>query len=154
MSKRLELWAIGVGVLVSLGLLAVEQGFAAEKDGTPKCTNATLKGRYLFAAPATLLPPAFGVTEPSLGSAAGYHVFNGDGGINGVGTGKDVVTFLLNGIVVLQRSSADLTYQLGPDCTGTYSVTGGPKFDIFVSPGLPQLDLRGAIGGVHARVDG
>jgi hypothetical protein len=124
--KRIRLSAIGMGVLVSVGVLAVEQGFA--DDSAPKCTNATLKGRYLFAAPATLLPPAFGVTEKSLGSAAGYHIFDGKGG------GQDFVTFLLNGIVVPVPSPAPLTYTLASDCTGTYTVTEGPKFDIFVSP--------------------
>jgi hypothetical protein len=123
---RVGLWAAGIGVLLSMGLLTVDQGIA--DAGAPKCTNATLKGRYLFAAPATLLPPAFGVTEKSLGSAAGYHIFDGKGG------GQDFVTFLLNGIVVPVPSPAPLTYTLAADCTGTYTVTEGPKFDIFVSP--------------------
>ena len=91
--KRVGLSAIGIGVLVSMGLLTVKPGYADENDRATKCTLATLKGRYLFAGTGTLLPPAFGVTEPSLESAAGYHIFNGDG------TGKDFVTFLVNGII-------------------------------------------------------
>src|SRR3984893_1712521 len=75
--KRVGLWAVGMGVLVSVGLLTVEQGFA--DDGAPKCTLATLKGRYLFAASGVGFPPVFGVTEQSVGNAAGYHVFNGNG---------------------------------------------------------------------------
>jgi hypothetical protein len=76
--KRARLWAVGIGALVS-GLTTVAQGYAGDNDGAPKCTLATLKGRYLFAATGTLFPPAFGLTEQAVGNAAGYHVFNGNG---------------------------------------------------------------------------
>jgi hypothetical protein len=132
--KRVRLCAIGIGVLASVGLLTVAQGFADENDGATKCTVKTLKGRYLFAAPAMLFPPAFGVTETSVGNAAGFHIFNGDG------TGMDFVTFTLNGVDQNVPSPNQLTYTLNSDCTGTYTVHNppgappGPKFDIFVSP--------------------
>jgi hypothetical protein len=90
--KRVGLWAVGIGVVASVGLFTVAPAFAGGNDGAPKCTLATLKGRYLFAAPATLFPPAFGLTEQAVGNAAGFHVFNGNG------TGQDYVTFTLNGI--------------------------------------------------------
>ena len=124
--KRVGLWAAGIGILVSMELLTVEQGFA---DG-PKCTLTTLKGRYLFGGgTATIFPPAFGVTEVSIGAAAGFHIFNGDG------TGHDYVTFTLNGIDQHVPSPNNLTYTLDSDCTGTYAIVGGgPTFDIFVSP--------------------
>jgi hypothetical protein len=44
--KRVGLWAVGIGVLASVGPLTVAQGFAGENDGAPKCTLATLKGRH------------------------------------------------------------------------------------------------------------
>ena len=145
--KRVGLLAIGIGVLVSAGLL-VSQEVAAGDDGTPKCSNATLKGRYLFAAPATLFPPAFGITEQSVGAAAGYHLFDGNG------HGKDYVTFVINGVVQLLASSGTpgpvpLTYHVNQDCTGFYTVDvpGGPKFDIFVSPdgeSLSAINTEGA----------
>jgi hypothetical protein len=69
------LCAVGMGVLVS----TVEQGYADENDRATTCTLATLKGRYLFALHGTLLPPAFGVTEPTESDAAGFHIFNGNG---------------------------------------------------------------------------
>jgi hypothetical protein len=85
--KRVSVWAIGIGLVVTVGLLTVAQGGAEKKDDTPTCTLATLKGRYLFGGIATLLPPAFGMTEgQSLPAVAGYHIFNGDG------TGTDIVT--------------------------------------------------------------
>jgi hypothetical protein len=58
-------------------------------DRPPKCTLATLKGRYLFGGIATLLPPA--VPQQTLLAVAGYHVFNGDG------TGTDVIFIAPNG---------------------------------------------------------
>jgi hypothetical protein len=82
--NQVELWALGIGVLASVGLLTVEQAVA--DDGAPRCTRATLKGRYLFAGTGPIFPPAFGVTEESVDAAAGIHVFNGDG------TGHDYVT--------------------------------------------------------------
>jgi hypothetical protein len=124
------LCAVGMGVLVS----TLEQGYADENDRATTCTLATLKGRYLFAGTGTLLPPALGlVTEPSLESAAGYHIFNGDG------TGKDFVTFSINGIIVPITSPLSTTYTLNSDCTGTVTVLGGPHADIFVSPDGDEL---------------
>jgi hypothetical protein len=116
-----------------VGLLTVEQGFA--NDGAPRCTLATLKGRYLFGGgTATLFPPAFGLTEQAIGSAAGFHIFNGNG------TGHDYVTFTLNGIDQHVPSPNELTYTLKGDCTGTYAVVGGgPTFDIFVSPNGDEM---------------
>jgi hypothetical protein len=140
--KRAGLTAIGIGVLVSMGLLTVKPGYADENDRVTKCTLATLKGRYLFAGTGTLLPPAFGVTEPSLSSAAGYHIFNGDG------TGTDFVTFLVNGIIVPVTSPTPVTYTLNSDCTGTYTVLGGPNTDIFVSPNGDELAVINTDPGV------
>ncbi|HXJ79991.1 MAG TPA: hypothetical protein VMS64_15065 [Candidatus Methylomirabilis sp.] len=123
--KRISRWAVGIAALLSVGLLAVEQGHA---DGATRCTLATLRGQYLFAGSGTLFPPAFNVTEPAQANSAGYHIFNGDG------TGKDFVTFVVNGNVVAVPSPADIVYTLNPDCTGTYTVLPfGPHFNIFVA---------------------
>ena len=135
--NRVGLWAVGIGVLASVGLLSVAQGYAGDNAGATQCSLKTLQGRYLFAASATLFPPAFGVKEVSVGSAAGYHIFNGDG------TGMDFVTFTVNGVDQNVPSPNDLTYTLNPDCTGTYTVlpegVGLPKFDIFVSPNGDEM---------------
>jgi hypothetical protein len=122
--KRIVRWSIATGVLISLGLLNVEQGYAADK----KCTLATLKGQYLVAASGTLFPPAFGVTAPSVSTAAGYSIYNGDG------TGTDYVTFTVNGVNQNVASPTPTSYTLGPDCTGTKTVLPyGPHFNIFVA---------------------
>jgi hypothetical protein len=132
--KRAGPLAIKIGLMICVGIGAVEQGYADENDGATRCTVKTLKGRYLFAGSGTLFPPAFGVTETSVDSAAGYHIFNGDG------TGQDYVTFTVNGVDQHVPSPDPLTYTLNSDCTGTYTVlNGGPSFDIFVSPNGEEL---------------
>ena len=123
--KRSGLCATAIGVLVlSLGLLNAEPGYAAGKQ----CSLATLKGQYMVAATGTLFPPAFGVTAPSVSSAAGYSIYNGDG------TGTDYVTFAVNGVNQNVASPTATSYTLEPDCTGTKTVLPyGPHFNIFVA---------------------
>jgi hypothetical protein len=101
-------------------------------DRPPKCTLATLKGRYLFGGIATLLPPA--VPQQSLLAVAGYHVFNGDG------TGTDVVTASINGTIVEENSVVPIRYTVNPDCTGTYTVPSEElSFSIFIAPNGAEL---------------
>jgi hypothetical protein len=129
--KRIGLWAaIQVGVFISVGLITVQQGYAADNGNAPKCTLKTLKGRYLFADSGTLLPPAFGVTAPTPGADAGFHIFNGDG------TGTDIVTVRVNGVTVLENQAVPISYTVNADCTGSYTtlVPGGPSFDLFIAP--------------------
>ena len=116
--------AIGIGLLISVGLVTAEPGYAEEKA----CTLKTLKGQYQFALIGTLLPPAFGVTEPTPAAAAGFHTFNGDG------TGTDIVTFRLGGVTVLENAVSPLSYTVNADCTGSITVTNGPSFGIFIAP--------------------
>jgi hypothetical protein len=123
--KHSGLSAIAMGgLLLSLGLLNAEPGYAAGKQ----CSLATLKGQYMVAATGTLFPPAFGVTAPSVSTVAGYSIYNGDG------TGTDYVTFAVNGVNQNVTSPTATSYTLGPDCTGTKTVLPyGPHFNIFVA---------------------
>ena len=160
--KRVSLWMTGMGFFITLGLPVVEQGYAEEKEHAPTCTLATLKGRYLFGGIATLLPPAFGVTEPALLAVAGYHIFNGDG------TGTDIVTASLNGVSVEKnagdhpdRSEYDIRYTVNPDCSGTYTVpSAGDSFGLFIAPGGEELIVIGTnpgfvlVQGPNRRVSG
>jgi hypothetical protein len=144
--------AIGIGIFISGGLLTVEPRYAEGKE--QMCTVKTLKGRYLFALNSTLLPPAFGVTEPTPSSAAGFHVFNGDG------TGTDIVTFRLGGVTVLENSAAPISYTVNSDCTGSYTVLSGRPSSSsrpMASPSSPSPRIHQAMGGLaslrecHAR---
>jgi hypothetical protein len=126
--KRVGLWAaIGIGIF-TVGLITMEPGYAEEKEDELPCTLKTLKGRYLFAASGTLLPPAFGVTEPTPGADAGYHIFNGDG------TGTDTVTVRIGSQIVLENFVTPISYTVNADCTGSYTVPNGPSFDLFIAP--------------------
>jgi hypothetical protein len=136
--KRVGRWAIGIGLFVTIGFLTIEPGYA-----TPQCTLATLKGRYLFVGSGTLLPPAFGITKQALFASAGYHIFNGDG------TGTDIVTFSIDGVVVEDKSTTPVSYTVNPDCSGTYTVPPpGPSFDIFIAPSGDELTVIGTDLGV------
>jgi hypothetical protein len=127
--NRVGLWgAIGIGIFITVGLITMEPGYAEEQEGEPTCTLKTLKGRYLFAASGTLLPPAFGVTEPTPGADAGYHTFNGDG------TGTATVTVRVGSEIVLENFVTPISYTVNADCTGSYTVPNGPSFDLFIAP--------------------
>ena len=126
--KRASLWMIGIGIFITVGLITVEQGYTEERDHASTCTLATLKGRYLFVSPGTLLPAAFGITELTPSDAAGFHLFNGDG------TGTDIVTFSLGGETVVENGVVPISYTVNADCTGSFTVTNGPSFGIFIAP--------------------
>ena len=131
--KSLAVEAIGLGLLVSAGLLSAEPGYAGEKDSVAKCSLYTLKGQYLVAANGTLVPPVplFSIpagTPPLATAAAGYSIYNGDG------SGTDYVTFTVNGINADVMSPAPTVYTLKSDCTGTKTVLpNGPHFNIYVA---------------------
>jgi hypothetical protein len=126
--KRVGGWAVGIGLVVAVGFLMVGQGYAKDEDHKGTCSLATLKGRYLFAASGTILPPAFGVTEPTPGADAGYHVFNGDG------TGTDIVTVRVGSTIVLDNFVTPTSYTVNANCTGVLTVPNGPSFDLFIAP--------------------
>jgi hypothetical protein len=126
--QRVSVWAVGIGLVVAIGLLTGGQGYAKDKHDKGTCSLATLKGRYLFAASGTILPPAFGVTEPTPGADAGYHVFNGDG------TGTDIVTVRVGSTVVLENFVTPTHYTINANCTGVLTVPNGPSFDLFIAP--------------------
>jgi hypothetical protein len=127
--KRIGLWATGIGVFLSVGLLTVEQGYTEEKEHSTTCTLATLKGRYLFVVNGTYFPPAAGVTVESLFSRVGSRIFNGDG------TGTTISTESINGVITNADSHRDLSYTVNADCTGTVKVLGiGATQEIFVAP--------------------
>jgi len=127
--KRVGLWtAIGIGLLITVGLITMKQGYTEEKEHERTCTEKTLKGWYLFAKNGTVFPPGFGVTEPTPSAVAGVRIFHGDG------TGTDTVTFSLGGVIVVENGVLPFSYVVDADCTGSITVTNGPSFDLFIAP--------------------
>jgi hypothetical protein len=129
-SRRTIRVALAAGLVAIAGLSLSGTLAASNDDGPPGCSLATLKGRYLFAFSATLLPPAFGVTQPTPSDAAGFIILNGDG------TGTETVTFSVGGRVALENAVVPTSYTVNADCTGTHSVLvpNGPSFDLFIAP--------------------
>jgi len=116
--------------VVSALTITISSTLMGSPDDRPeRCSLATLRGRYLWAASGTLLPPAFGVTQPTPGADAGYNTFNGDG------TGTDTVTARIGNTVVVENFVTPIVYTVNRDCTGTYSVPNGPSFGLFIDPG-------------------
>jgi hypothetical protein len=143
--KHTDRWIVWVALSLAVGLFAAEPGSAEEGNG-PKCTLATLKGRYLFGGIATLLPPASG--EPAYLAVAGYHIFNGDG------TGTDVLSATLNGQSIEKqlsdpdRSEFSITYTVNADCSGTYKVpAAGLSFGLYVAPDGEEVIVIGLTPG-------
>jgi hypothetical protein len=127
--KPIGLRAIGMGLLISVGLLTAGQGYSEEKEHATKCTLATLQGRYLFVVNGTFFPPAGGVTTQSLFDRTGSRIFNGDG------TGTTIARESVNGVVRPADVRSDLSYTVNPDCTGTLKVLSvGGSSEIFIAP--------------------
>jgi|SoiMethySBSTD1v2_1073268.scaffolds.fasta_scaffold1063582_2 hypothetical protein len=138
--KHVSLWMIGIELVITMGLITVEPGYAEEKEHEPTCTLKTLKGQYLFGYITTLLPPA--VEQQSLLAVAGYRTFHGDG------TGTDLVTVSINGAVVLENFVAPIEYTVNPDCTGTITIpAAGESFGLFIAPNGAELMVIGTTAG-------
>jgi hypothetical protein len=142
--SRVGLWAIGVGLVITVGLLTVEQGYPKEADDDPTCTLATLKGRYLFGGIATLLDPddPNPLVKQQLIAVAGYHTFNGNG------TGTDIVTVTINGVLVRENFVTPINYIVNPDCSGTITILAtGESLSIFIAPHGGELMAIGTTPG-------
>jgi hypothetical protein len=143
---RLGRWMIGIGLFITVGLLTGAPGYAEPEDDDPAtCTLATLKGRYLFGNTATtLLAPddPDPLAKQQLVAIAGFHTFNGDG------TGTDMVTLTINGVLVRENFVTPITYTVNPDCSGTYTVPiAGVSFGIFIAPNGAELIVIGTTPG-------
>jgi hypothetical protein len=137
--KRAGRWANGIGVLVSVGLLSVTQGYACDDDGRG-CSNASLRGRYGLATHGdfvgvygTETPPVIHFYTGPSGDRAPVRVdevtaetFDGHGNATQLeyvfSSGSDVT----NGFV----GPATGTYQVKQDCTGTEMLTYPNGFEI------------------------
>lgn len=128
--KRVSVWAIGIGLVVTVGLLAVEQGYAKEEDGGATCTLKTLKGRYLSTFSGLLVPPTPEITTQTPIAGAGVDIFNGDG------TGTHQATVSLNG-TILPIDDVLVTYTVNADCSGTITLQlpfGDIHSDLYIAP--------------------
>jgi hypothetical protein len=97
---------IATAMTLALGIVPKVQA----EDG---CSNATLNGTYGFRAVGTLVP----LPPPALIAIVGTQTFDGNGGF----TGSQMVSINGNLPVPPLPSNIAGTYQVNPDCTGTFS---------------------------------
>jgi hypothetical protein len=129
--NRKGLWAGGVALILLLVvgaaalLTTVGAGYAKDEDATSraKCSEATLKGTYLFAY------DGFGIkgTEQIPFAVAGYDVFDGNGNV------KSVSSFNVNGKITRKEHTSG-TYSVKADCTSTAIYKDGTHYDQFIAP--------------------
>jgi hypothetical protein len=129
--NRRGLWAAGVVLLLVglVGVLSIETGYAKDETEAAKCSEATLKGTYLFAADGVQIKG----DEQLPFSYAGYEVFDGQGKV------KQVFTLNINGKKVIRNETLSGTYTVKADCTGTATYADGSRFDQFIAPDGSQL---------------
>ena len=117
--------------------LAAEVGAAS--DAPVQCSEATLRGTYLFAS------NGFNVRAKNQApfAAAGYEVYDGHGHV------RDVVSFSINGkITQFDRVTGKVT--VNADCTATATFSDGTHADLFVAPDGSSIAAFSADAGTVA----
>src|SRR5215208_1037508 len=124
MNRYLAALLVVLGVVGLLGVLAVGRGFANDENASgAKCSEATLKGRYLFAQNGVEIKG----NEQRPFAIAGYDVFDGNGEVKGLASGN------FNG-QTFRNEPLPGTYSVKGDCTGTITFTNGTRYDTFIAP--------------------
>lgn len=139
---------VGSGALLAICGAALVS--PAQADWRPAaCSNATLKGTYLFAFYAWII----GEQGRQPTAAAGQEVYDGEG------KGTGVNSLSING-VISRLVPYTFTYTVNADCTGVSTVdTDGAitHYDIFVAPSgeefvFLQTDTGNVAAGTEPRV--
>ena len=128
--NRRGLWVGGLALILlvvgSAALTSVGVGHAKDENASSsraKCTEATLKGTYLFAQNGVEIKG----NDQLPFAIAGYDVFDGNGEVKGVDSGNS------NG-EVFRNDRFTGTYTVKANCTGTFTFTDGTRYDIFIAP--------------------
>ena len=125
--NRRGLWAAGVLLLLVglVGVLAIGTGYAKDENASrAKCSEATLKGTYLFAQNGVEIK---GNNDRRPFAIAGHDVFDGNGEVKGLASGNfSGETF--------RNESGSGRYSVKANCTGTFTFTNGTRYDVFIAP--------------------
>jgi hypothetical protein len=140
--KRLGLRAaMGIGIIITTGLLTVEQGHAAKKR-IPTCDAATLEGLYIFTASGFNIS-ATGAAQPT--AIVESIRFNGEGLLT-----VPSATVSLNGTILGHGApGSDGTYTVNSldtsdgACLGTLTFASGfpLNFDLFIPRGEQTIQM-------------
>ena len=127
--NRRGLWAGGVALILlvvgAAALTTVGAGYAKDENASrAKCSEATLKGTYLFAQNGVEIK---GNSEQRPVAIAGYEVFDGNGHVKGVQSSN------FNGQITRNERFSG-TYTVNADCTGTVTYSDGTRCDQFIAP--------------------
>jgi hypothetical protein len=117
-----------LGVVGLVGVVAVGRGIANDENTSSraKCSDATLKGTYLFAQNGVEIKG----NDQRPFALAGYDVFDGQGKVRGVSSGNF-------GGEVFRKDPFTGTYSVKANCTGTVTFRGGgsaTQGDVFIAP--------------------
>ena len=109
-----SMWGITACVLLAFGSSLMAQSTNRTADSR-RCSNRTLSGDYGVQIEGTILGPNLPLRTVSMAH------------FDGAGTVKSVDHVVVNGMLPLEEwRSADWTYSVNPDCTGTAAVATGP----------------------------
>src|SRR5215217_9365208 len=115
------------GLVGVVGVLAVGTGFANDENASSraKCSEATLKGTYLFAQNGVEIKG----DEQRPFALAGYDVFDGNGSVKGLASAN------FNG-QTFRNDRFSGTYTVKANCTGALTIRDGAAThgDIFIAP--------------------
>jgi hypothetical protein len=136
--KRAGLWVLWViAILIALGSITVQQGYAQQKDPTA-CTLATLNGLYVF-------------------DASGYNIVNGSPvpkavaeflNFKGDGTLTSLATLSVNGNILQNDTPGTGSYAINQDCAGTLTFSpSGLTFDLFIAPNGSRFHMIETVTG-------
>jgi hypothetical protein len=129
MKRYVAALLVVLGVVGLVGVVAVGRGLAEDENASrAKCSEATLKGTYLFAQDGV---DVTGNDQVPF-ALAGYEVFDGNGKVNTVFSAN------LNGKITRNETLSG-TYSVKADCTSTVSYADGTRFDQFIAPDGSQL---------------
>jgi hypothetical protein len=156
--KRVDLWLIGIGLSLSVGLLTVAPGYAGGKDHVTACTLATLTGTYVFIATGyTIVTSGFPTgkgpsTVPQPKAIVEGIDFDGEGTLT-----VPAVSLSLNGVILPNTVGSNGEYTVNDNCTGTITFDSGPTFDIVIAPNgkecyMIQTNANNVLAGVARRV--
>jgi hypothetical protein len=127
MKRYLAALLMVLGVVGLVGVLVVGRGFAKDENASrAKCSEATLKGTYLFAQNGVEIKG----NDQRPFALAGYDVFDGNGKVRGVSSGNF-------GGEVFRRDPFTGTYTVKANCTGTVTFRDGgaaTQGDVFIAP--------------------
>ena len=111
-----------------MGVLAIGTGYAKDESEALKCSEATLRGMYLFAQNGVEIKG----DEQRPFALAGYEVFDGNGKVKGVQSAN------INGEITRNERFSG-TYSVKADCTGTATYSDGTRYDQFIAPDGSKL---------------